>query len=172
MSREELNNFNKLSFGSTLCRAVCLLLIVAILVVWSVGVVYAKYVTSDSSSNSAGVAQVGVETFNLVEHGQAVAGTDYSKVIPGVDIPGPHIQLKINSEVNYTLYLEITSRNFPTYVNVNGEQVKVVYFDLTDDWELVKTVESGSNTTYTYKYIVDKIDNVNNYVFTAGKTHT
>ena len=172
MSREELNNFNKLSFGSTLCRALCILLIVAMLVAWSVSGVYAKYVTADNSSNSANVAGVGVEIFNLVEHGKAIAGADYSKVIPGVDIPGPHIRLKINSEVSYTLYLEITARNFPTYINVDGQQVKVVYFDLTDDWELVNTAQAGSNTTYTYKYVVDKTNNVNNYVFKAGETHS
>lgn len=172
MSREELNNFNKLSVGSTLWRALCILLIVAILVVLSVSGVYAKYATSDNSSNSANVAGVGVEIFNLVEHGKAVAGADYSKVIPGVDIPGPHVQLKINSEVSYTLYLQITTRNFPIYINVDGEQVKVVYFDVTDNWELINTVEVGGNTTYTYKYVVDNTDNTKNYVFKAGVEHT
>lgn len=171
MSREKLNNINNLSFGSIMCRALCLLLIAIILIGWTVSGVYAKYVDAGKSSNTANIAGLGVELFNLVEHGQAIAGIDYSNVMPGVDIPGPHIQLKINSEVSYTLYLEVTARNFPIYVNVDGEQVKVVYFDVTDNWELIKTVEADGETTYTYKYVVDKTNNENNCVFKAGKEH-
>ena len=172
MSRDKLNNVNKLSLGSVIYRAVCVLLIVLTLVTFSVSGVYAKYVTSGSASNSANVAGLGVEIFNVVEKGKEVGGIDYSKVIPGVDIPGPHIQLKINSEVSYTLYLEITTRNFPIYINVDGEKVKVVYFDVTDDWELINTVEDNGYTISTYKYVVGTTDGVNNYVFKAGEAHT
>ena len=171
MSRDKLNNFNKLSLSS-ICRICCILLIVAILVAWLVSGVYGKYVASDGSSDSANVAGVGVEIFDLVEYGKAVDGVDYSKVIPGVDIPGPHIRLKINSAVSYTLYLEITTRNFPTYVTVDGEQVEVVYFDLADNWEWVKTVDDDGYKTVTYKYVVSTTDDVKEYVFRAGKEHS
>ena len=172
MSRLQLNKINKLSFGSTVCRALCLLIIVVMLVAWTFSGVYAKYVTSESSSSTANVAGIGVEIFKLVEHGKAVEEFDYSNVVPGVDIPGPHIQLKIKSEVSYTLYLDVTTRNLPLYINVDGEQVQVVYFDMTSDWELVNTVTTDNYTTNTYKYVVDATDNANNYVFKAGEEHS
>ena len=172
MSREELININKRSFASVLFRTACILLIITILAVWSVSVVFARFVNSDNSNNSADVAGVGVEVFNLVEYGQAVAGIDYSKVVPGADIPGPHIRLKINSEVSYALYIDITVHNKPTYINDDGEEVDAVYFDLTDNWEFVKAVENGGYTTSTYKFVVDKTNNVKNYVFKAGEEHT
>ena len=171
MSRNKLLNINK-SFGRMLYHAVCILLIFTMLAVWSVSVVYAKYVASDNSDGYAHVAGVGVEIFNLVQRGQEIAGIDYSKVVPGVDIPGPHIQLKIKSEVSYTLYLKVTTRNCPMYITVDDEQIKVVYFDLTDDWECIKIVESGDYTTYTYKYVVGTANNEKNYVFKAGEEYT
>ena len=160
------------SLSSKLCRTLCVLLIVAILATLTISGVYALYVNSNNSSNAAGVAGVGVEIFNLVEHGQAVAGVDYSNVVPGVDIPGPHIQLKIKSEVSYTLYVVVKVSNLPTYINADGEEVQAIYFDLTSDWELVQTVETDGTTAYTYKYVVSTIDGEKNYVFTAGKQHT
>ena len=172
MSRDELNKINKPPFGSTLSCTVCILLVVAILVAWSVSGVFAKYVTSDNSSNSAGVAGVGVEIFSLAEHGQTVVGFDYSNVVPGVDIPGPHIQLKINSSVSYTLYLKVTTFNCPTYIDVEGEQVQVVYFDMTADWEPVESVTVDGYTVSTYKFVVGTADTVSNYVFKAGEEYS
>lgn len=173
MSREKLNKINKQSFAGMLYRTVCLLLIVAIimLAVWSISRVYAKYVSFDNPNSSANVAGVGVEIFNLVQYGQAVAGIDYSKVVPGADIPGPHIQLKINSEVSYTLYVDVTIHGCPTYLNDDGEEVDAVYFGLTDKWEFVKSADNGGYTTSTYKYVVDNTNNVKNYVFKAGVEH-
>ena len=172
MRREKLGKINN-SFNGMLYRTVCFLLIVAIiLAVWSVSGVYAKYVDSNNSGNSANVAGVGVEFFKLVQYGQTVAGINYSKVVPGADIPGPHIQLKIKSEVSYTLFLNVTVYNCPTYINDDGEEVDAVYFDLTADWEFVKSVENSGYTTSTYKYVVDKNNNVKNYVFKAGEEYS
>ena len=171
MSRNLSNKTKKQSLGSMLYRTACVLLALVMLTAWAVFGVYAKYATEGGSNDSAGVAKVGVEVFNLVQYGQTVAGIDYSKVVPGADIPGPHIQLKINSEVSYTLYLEITSSNCPIYLNVDGNEVKVVYFDLTDKWELVKTVNEDNYTTCTYKYVVNVINGEKDYVFKAGVEH-
>lgn len=171
MKNEKMNSITKQFWGSKRCLTLCILLIVSILFAWSINGVLAKYVTSDEASNSANVAGVGVEILNLVQYGQAVAGLDYSKVVPGADIPGPHIQLKINSEVSYTLYVRITVQNLPSYTNDDGETVNTVYFDLTDDWTFVDSVDADNYTTSTYKYVVDTTNNVKNYVFNAGEEH-
>lgn len=171
MGRDKLYTNNNHIFKNVLSRTVGILLVVTVVIALSIGVVYARYVNLDKSNNSANVANVGVEIFNLVAYGKAIEGIDYSNIVPGVDIPGPHIQLKINSEVSYALFLQVTVCNCPTYVNVDGEKAEVVYFALTDDWELINTVTEENYTTFSYKYIVDTTDDVNNYVFKAGENH-
>ncbi|MCH5164099.1 MAG: hypothetical protein J1F36_03700 [Clostridiales bacterium] len=54
--------------GRTLFRVVCVLCILVVLTACSVSGVYAKYVDSTSSDSKAGVARLGVEKFNLLEH--------------------------------------------------------------------------------------------------------
>lgn len=172
MSMVRFDKNDKQYFGGIPFRAVCILLIVTMIIAWSVSGVYARYVNNVSSNNSASVASMGVEIFNLAQYGQAIAGVDYSKVIPGVDIAGPHIQLKINSEVSYALFVQVTVFNCPTYVNIDGEVVKVVDFAMTDDWELTNVEAVDNRTKFTYKYIVDSTDNAKNYVFKAGEEHS
>ena len=140
------------TFHRTVYRAVCILIALTALTAWSVSGIYAKYVDSSAMDGNAGVARMGVVTFDLLEHEAKDIGDDldkiigepnnfssiyeldltsevkantYNKVMPGIDIPkDPFINLDLQSnEVSYELYLKVTEVNFPTYtVDVVDEE--------------------------------------------------
>ena len=174
--------------------------ILALLAFGALSFSYAKYIASRESDNSAGVANVGVEVFELVKpedddydwswfkttysddgigagyKGKAVV--DYEQIVPGADIPAPYINLKINSEVSYTLYVKVkVSQNLPHYikeVDANGYPVteETIYCLPDDDqWTVIgdQTKKEGDCFVYTYKYIVDNTaTDDSQYIFKAG----
>lgn len=103
MSRGKLNNK---SINKILLRSSFILLAVMMFALGSVS--YAKYVSTNDTDDSAGVAGMGVELFEMDKYGSYAANIDYTQVVPGADIPGPRISLKLNSEVSYTIYLRVT----------------------------------------------------------------
>lgn len=163
MSRER---FVKKSYVSILYWAVCIIIVLT-LIGLTLGEVYAKYISSNNSDDSANVANVGVEVFELVEHGEE-KNTQYyydcKKIIPGVDIPGPHVKLKINSEVSYALYVKVTVPNAKCikYGNDGNSptEEQTVTFSVLSEWgspvETQEVKDKTSNvllyTVYTYKY--------------------
>ena len=163
MSREK---FFKSSLGRILFGMTFVLLAVLLVVAGTLS--YAKYINTEEEKQSAGVANMGVELFEFVEYGNVPEGTivkdlkiDFTKVVPGADIPGPHIQLKINSEVSYSLFVKVTAtprdpgKTFP--LMWSGE--KVVEFNMSEKWEKVEGQEG------LYRYIVKSANGVNDCVF-------
>ena len=199
----------------------CIVLSITVLVVFAVSEVYAKYISSHNSNNTPNLAQVGITEFELVNYQGKTSDIlkyDYTKIVPGADIPGPHINLKINSEVSYTLFLRVKVLNG----NLNGDDKKENEENLTaktahietkidtTKWELYSTTtetvkvkpekdtegdtegntEKGIEedtegdaeedtekenkkeyTVYTYKYIVDSPEGINDYVFKPGQVY-
>ena len=126
---------------------------------------YAKYVSSQESNNVAGVADMGIEIFELKEHGVTFDNVDLTKVVPGVDIPGPHIKLKMYSEVSWAVYVKVTERGFPVADELDyrpgnkitgrgndGRLHNVVIYDVSADWELVD-VEKSKDPDGTMHYV-------------------
>lgn len=142
------------SFGSILYRTVGALIFLTMLSASLVSSTYAKYIVTDSASDSARVAQG--SGFELLEYGvklvngvyeldktATVKGITYEKVIPGVDIvKEPFIQIdKVKLEVSYELYLRVVeSKYFPDTVT----------YKLTDDWDYDEVED-----VYKYKYVFD-----------------
>lgn len=182
----------KKPYRSILYWTVCILAVVT-LVAFAVSAVYAKYVTSGSLDDSANVASVGIEEFELVDHGAHAnkdTGVDTgvakwensleyncAKVIPGVDISGPHIKLKINSAVNYTLYVKVKVPNvdFIKFGNGNPTTKQTVTYRMSDYWYEDRThrVTEKDYTIYTYMYNVneDPVARLD-FVFKAGNSYS
>lgn len=173
MSRGKIINQ---SFGYILFWTVCVLLSLAIFTIGSFS--YARYISSNDENSSAGVANMGIEVFELEKGGSLVTNIDYTQVVPGADIPGPHIKLKMCSEVSWSLYVKVTEYGFPVAdgeggdnsldekngnaiaANVtvgkdeNGEDKKewhnVVMYEMSDEWELVDTQTVTENDEEYY----------------------
>lgn len=116
----------KTSIGKILLRTLPFLLGIAIIVVGSVS--YAKYVSSHAIDDSASTAGMGIEIFELDKYGSQETNVDYTQIVPGADIPGPHIKLRINSEVSYTLYVKVTETGFPVPVEADKENKNSLYY--------------------------------------------
>lgn len=154
----------KTPLGRILFRASFILAGVAVIAAGSVS--YAKHLSAEEAKQSAGVANMGVTLFELVENGNAANDLriDYTKVVPGADIPGPHIRLKINSEVSWLLFVKVTTNNFPIMgVDADGNEMETVTYEMAEGWKQVgaPTVK-GNVTEYTYQY---------NYVFLPAVEH-
>lgn len=175
--------------------AVCILFALTALTVWSVSGVYAKYVDAASVNGSAGVAKMGIATFELMEHelidisadldeitgdeinysslydlhpDNTVQNNTYSKVIPGTDIPkDPFINLQLSSnEVSYQLYVVVEENGF-IYEDEDGEEYRIpVVYELTEDWKVFHESEDGTTVTYIF---TGKLSKVENGVFLAGE---
>lgn len=180
MSRKNYDNLTTKNLGSKLFRAFCILLMFTALTAWSVGGVYARYVSSAQVDSSANVANMGIELLEVKEHpikadvkgdelekmvkenkthvldtdAQAVTATEIVKVPYGnVNVPkDPFVKLKLNSTLSYELYLIVTeSANCPK-----------IEYKLTSKWE-EQTTGNTSAGGKLYKYTGDP--------FTAGTTY-
>lgn len=186
----------KKTYRSILYWSVCALIVIT-LVAFAISEVYAKYVTSGGLNDSANVAGVGVEVFELVGHGDH--GTEDTFVaewnntgrkyecnllIPGVDIPGPHVKLKINSDVSYTLYIKVkvpknvgclsfvnaVDQPLPDDEEVDDKEEKTVFLKMNRHWveERAYREKSDDYIVYTFKYSLTDAATVPDYVFKAG----
>ena len=147
------------------------------LMMFTVGTVsLARYTTSQEVEEDAGVANIGIKTFELVPRGNEYWNgveannpeanglkVDYNLFIPGFDIPGPHLRLNLESEVSYRVYLKVTQpKTFPTRI-IDSETVKTVSFSIADEWKQTDSTENKDGTiTYIYEY---------DYFFRAGETY-
>lgn len=161
--------FFKKSYRNVLILVVITVALITLLIALSVNSL-AKYISSKESDGTAGVASVGIEVVNLVDDdnlGKAtVAGSsksveyDYQKVIPGVDILVPDVQVKFNAEVNYELYIKVTVPDADCIgFGGKGKADATITYEMSSDWEEVEgqePVKSGNGTVYTYKYIGDE----------------
>ena len=154
VDRSKYAKSSQQSVSNIMFWAVGILLVFTMLSVWFVCGLYAKYVVTDSASDSARVAEG--SDFELWEHKanlvngiyvldeeEKVLENAYEKVIPGVEIAkDPFISIDAELEVSYQLYIRvIESAYFPENVT----------YELTEDWELVnKTLN-----IYKYKYVFD-----------------
>ena len=162
MLKEKIEKISKKFSGSMLYRTVCILLLLTMITAWSVTGVYAKYVSSSTTNETAKVASMGVFKFEVSEHepiididymikNNALHGlhdtntvtnyTDYSDVPPGVDIPKDiSVRMHLEAEVNYELYVRVTkSDKFPSTVT----------FEMADGWTQVE----GDETLYKYNVV-------------------
>lgn len=175
MNRRIFATLTKRSFGVMLYRTVCVLLVLTVLTACSISGVYARYIAAGSVDGSANVASMGIEVFNLVQSSE--------KVVPGVDMAGPYIQLQLESEVSYTLFVMVKVPNVE-YIEFDVDGTGNTTFD-PDDGVLIKCAMSANwtptsdepyevtennvkYTVYKYKYIVSSDNGVNNYIFRAG----
>ena len=141
------------SVGRLVYLTVGILLTLTLFTIWSLSGLYAKYVTSDTRSDSAHVAGAGIVKLELWEHeanlnngvyvlnkNKEVDENTYDTVIPGVDIDkDPFIKLELDdSQVAYELYLNVTESNFPATVT----------YKLLGQWKLM----SEQNGTSVYRY--------------------
>lgn len=172
--------FIKTTVGKVLLRTLPLLLGAAVFVAGSVSL--AKYVYTSSLNDSAGTASIGIEVFELDQYGSTEQYIDYTQIVPGSDIPGPHIKLRLNSEVSYTLYVQVTETgDFPLpkddkdpLYSSNRNAIKgdvrdkngavskheVISYSMSSRWKLIETVigkmEDGTKCcTKTYKFNVE-----------------
>lgn len=149
-------------------RTAGVLLILAMLSVWMLSGLYARYVVSERFEDSATVQKTGVGNLELLEHeavlientdkalqqdsvyeltNNEVTENKYDVVLPGVDIPkDPFIRITKDStasadetSVTYNLYLKIVKENLPDTVT----------YEIAEGWE---PVESENAEVYTYKY--------------------
>lgn len=192
-------NFIKKSYKAILYWAV--FAIVAITLIALSATSLAKYVVSESADGgSANVLGVGVEELELVTDWQMRPGTggdpdpgkdpddpdigsgsgnqaainyDASKIIPGVDIVAPRIKLKINSSVNYSLYIKVSVPKFD-FVNFGGTEGDIsktttLVYKMTDKWveEESLRITTTEYTVYTYKYNLGE-----GFVFEAGESYS
>lgn len=134
------------------------LLAVILLAVIIVGLTYAKYIASDSDSDSAQTARWGnieiTEHEVIFENGQyrltdkeitIKNGTSnsYENIWPGMTIPkDPFIVVSDNVEVTYGLYIKVVEENFPTTVT----------YDMGEEWTLVRMSSNFNSKTYIYQY--------------------
>ena len=135
--------FIKSPLGKILLRASFILLGAAVVAVGSVS--YAKYVTSDEVKENSHVASMGIDLFELVEHGSAVESMkiDYTKVVPGANIPGPHVRLKVDAEVSYRLFVKYTLiGELPTYKFMEDgyeHEFETIGIQFSDKWKYYMT---------------------------------
>lgn len=160
MNRGIFQKRTKRSFGNILYWTVGTLFMLTMLSVWLVSGLYAKYLVSDTTGDSARVAgggQMAVlehEAYETYENSgvydlhrddnHLVPGNAYEKVLPGVDIPkDPFVRVNVeNAEVDYELYIKvIPSADFP----------KTVTYTLTDMWLPVV----GQDGVYKYNGYFD-----------------
>ena len=157
----------KSSLGRKLLRASFILVGIAVVAAGTVS--YAKYISGKESKQSAGIANMGVELFELVEYGNPVNDLkiDYTKVVPGADIPGPHIRLMINSEVSWTLFVRVTQTGLPLkFVNEHDREIDTIYYEMSKNWAQVPGQEG------LYRYIVnDPKESEHDYVFKPATVH-
>ena len=154
VDRSKYAKSSQQSVSNIMFWAVGILLVFTMLSVWFVSGLYAKYVVTDSTSDSARVAEG--SDFELWEHKanlvngiyvldeeEKVLENAYEKVIPGVDIAkDPFISIDAELEVSYQLYIRvIESAYFPENVT----------YKLTDDWVPV----NETLNIYKYKYVFD-----------------
>ena len=143
-------------------RVLGLLLALALLSIWVVGGLFAKYASPDTDRDTGRVAmdlplpelwehQAVLKDGVYVLNNKRVTGNTYGKVIPGVDIAkDPFIVLSGTSEVDFELYVTVTEKNFPTKTGTTD--VKTVTYALTNEWELVEAKSNAARGIYVYKY--------------------
>lgn len=162
----------KKSYRNVLYLAISVFVAIALLIALS-ATSLAKYISSQKKGDSAGVAGMGIKVFELIEHGshgeeddaeytegQIDLKYDCEKIIPGVDIPGPHIKLKIDSAVSCALYVKVNVPKVDCIKFGDGEPTKTqtVTYKIDSKWalqsDLTQEVSSGDTvyTVYTYKY--------------------
>lgn len=160
-------NRGKISIGRILLLPSFMLIGILVFIAGTVS--YAKYVSGEESKQSAGIANMGVELFELVEYGKPVneLKIDYTKVVPGADIPGPHIRLMINSEVSWTLFVRVTQTGLPLKgVNEHDREIDTIYYEMSENWAQVPGQEG------LYRYIVnDPKESEHDYVFKPATVH-
>ena len=165
-------NIMKKPLGRILFWTICIVLAVAVCTAGSIS--YAKYISSENMNDHSDVANMGVELFELQEHGVLRQNVDLTQVVPGADIDGPHIRLKINSEVSYTLFLRIIHDEFPEsykYIDEEGVEnvVDTVYYTvMKDQWTLYEAYKDGDKYVEVYQFVVSNENGEKDHVFKAS----
>lgn len=147
----------KMSYKKILYWTACVLIGLT-LTALTVSEVYARFISSKNSDESANVASVGIEIFELKEYGKTVEHIDLTKVVPGADIPGPHIKLRINSEVNYSLFVKVKvpNANCIKFILDDSDTVteeQTITYRMSKNWQIYgDPYDEGGETVYTYQY--------------------
>ena len=159
----------KSKIGRILLRTACVLLGLGVVAAGTIS--YAKYISGEEEKQSSIVANMGVELFELVEFGSATAQEkveiDYSKVVPGADIPGPHIRLQIESEVSWSLFVKVTQSNNLPIRDRDGHDIVAYYIDLEHWTQVGEPTVKRDSTEYTYQYN-DVFRPIKRYDFTGA----
>ena len=79
-------------------------------------------------------------------------GTQSYTLVPGQDVPkDPHIIIEGKTDIPANLYVEIVD-TLDT-ININGDNVKLIDYSLTSDWERAadQSLQKYGGTVYKYK---------------------
>lgn len=152
----------------SLFRISGILLVLTMLSTWMICGMYARYTTSDTTTETAKVSAFG--NFTLTENktvainditeminsnsiyqinNETVSKNEYKYVVPGVDIPkNPYIVLSEKNETSCMLFVEVKEINFP----VDG----TITFEMSDNWTKINgTTGKNGGTVYYYKNIIE-----------------
>lgn len=182
MTKQQHDNFTLKPFGRMLYRTVCILLALTVLTAWSVSGVYARYVTSATTGGTAGVANMGIDTFELKEHAvldfddvdpddldamlkDMVAANnlhilDTSKEVVSNDtlsVPRGYVNVPRDPFIRLEINSEVSYELYLKVTEVNESEADVTY-SLASHW-------IATNTDGLYKY---STDGSNAFVFRAG----
>lgn len=146
----------------------------------------ARYISSGGLDDSANVANLGIEIYKLSDRQELVEKIDFTQVVPGADIPAPHIQLKLKSEVSYTLFIKVTTTGFSQWETDTQDKTKIigakvmgedhndnerewVKYTLGERWDYVtSSYDDKTNvrtSTYKYNLATDVKNDTADYVF-------
>ena len=153
---------NKKKFRAKLRLLIVLVLLLISLVGYAVG----KYITTVESVGTVEFTATLAENMLLREH-EAVRQSDGTYkldanttvdantyvLVPGVDVPkDPHIIIEGKTPIRAYLYVEIVD-TLDT-VKVGQQDVKLISYAITADWENTNEVGTHGGTVYKYKTVL------------------
>lgn len=152
----------------------------------------ARYISSGGMDDSATVADLGIKIYKFSDRQALVENIDFTQVVPGADIPAPHIELKLQSEVSYTLFVKVTTTGFSQWEtdtqdntkiigakvigkNHNDKEHEWVKYTLGERWDYVTSSYDDENnvrtSTYKYNLATDVKNDPADYVFKPTKSY-
>lgn len=162
---------NKKKLRAKLRLLIVLVLLLISLVSFAVG----KYVTTVETVGTVEFTAELAENMLLQEHkavrqsdgtykldANAIVDTNTYILVPGVDVPkDPHIVIENKTPIRAYLYVEIVD-TLDT-VKVGQQDVKLIDYALTADWEKTNTVGEHGGAVYKYKTVLNR--NVSNPIY-------
>lgn len=149
---------NGRSFRGILYRAVCILFALTAISSWAVSGVYAKYIGSNSVDATAGVARMGVVTFELLERKVKDVSTELDKIIGTDEDPGLDMLYEFTDEYvkpgegnKYEKVIPGTDIPKDPFINLELKNNEVSYellLEVTETGFILEPTYDGKDGTY------------------------